>query len=264
MEPCEPRTEPSGTVAQTGTAGPNRRNRNRNRTEPNRSFASVMSNLVCLPWPSWTCSISNPVTAYELAVWMILPVTAAGALAPLPPIPLTKTDRNSPGGVKCGAGGGCWYADLSFRWHGVKRLHSTHKARGLHAWIPTQAVHIGAVTPQTFRITLGHVEGLRSSLLGQTQVQTFLLGSQLGSLRRNCRFCRQNPRFRRPRLNCRFFRENPRFGRPRLNCRFFRENPRFGLCGTGALGLTFQVLPGTLNDAAQVIMMTLGHAAHIT
>ena len=58
-----------------------------------------MSNLVCLPWPSWTCSISNPVTAYELAVWMILPVTAAGALAPLPPIPLTKTDRNSPGGV---------------------------------------------------------------------------------------------------------------------------------------------------------------------
>ena len=34
VEPCEPRTEPSGTVAQTGTAEPNRRNRNRNRTEP--------------------------------------------------------------------------------------------------------------------------------------------------------------------------------------------------------------------------------------
>ena len=41
VEPCEPRTEPSGTVAQTGTAEPNRRNRNRNRTEPNRLFAGL-------------------------------------------------------------------------------------------------------------------------------------------------------------------------------------------------------------------------------
>ena len=48
-----------------------------------------------LPW-FCTCSIYNPVTAYELAVWMTLPVTTAGALAPLPLSPLTKTDRNEP------------------------------------------------------------------------------------------------------------------------------------------------------------------------
>ena len=40
------------------------------------------------------------VIAYELAVWMMLPVTEVGALAPLPVIPLTKMDRQSPAGVR--------------------------------------------------------------------------------------------------------------------------------------------------------------------